>query len=110
MNFILQLLLNAAILLGMTYVLPSVRIKNYTTAILVALVTGLLNATVGALLRFPLNVVTLGLLSFIIHLFVTAVMIKIADYFFDDFEVKGFTPAVIIAVVMAIISGIIAIF
>jgi hypothetical protein len=36
MNFIITLLVNAGILLGMTYVLPSVRIKNYGTAILVA--------------------------------------------------------------------------
>jgi putative membrane protein len=102
MSFILHLLINAAILLGMTYVLPTVIIKNYTTAILVALVIGLLNATVGFLIRFPINIVTLGLISFLVHLVVTAVMIKIADKLFKDFEVKGFAPAVIIALVMAI--------
>jgi len=104
MNFIFHLLINAAILLGMTYILPTVKIKNFTTAILVALVIGLLNATVGLVLRFPMNVVTLGLLSFFIHLFVTAVMIKIADILFNDFEIKGFMPAVIIAVVMAVLG------
>jgi putative membrane protein len=102
MSFILHLLINAAILLGMTYVLPTVIIKNYTTAILVALVIGLLNATVGFLIRFPIKIVTLGLISFLVHLVVTAVMIKIADKLFKDFEVKGFAPAVIIALVMAI--------
>jgi putative membrane protein len=102
MSFILHLLINAAILLGMTYVLPTVIIKNYTTAILVALVIGLLNVTVGFLIRFPINIVTLGLISFLVHLVVTAVMIKIADKLFKDFEVKGFAPAVIIALVMAI--------
>jgi putative membrane protein len=102
MSFIFHLLINAAILLGMTYVLPTVIIKNYTTAILVALVIGLLNATVGFLIRFPINIVTLGLISFLVHLVVTAVMIKIADKLFKDFEVKGFAPAVIIALVMAI--------
>jgi putative membrane protein len=40
MNFILLILLNAAILLGMTYILPTVTIKNFTTAVLVALVIG----------------------------------------------------------------------
>jgi putative membrane protein len=102
MSFILHLLINAAILLGMTYVLPTIIIKNYTTAILVALVIGLLNVTVGFLIRFPINIVTLGLISFLVHLVVTAVMIKIADKLFKDFEVKGFAPAVIIALVMAI--------
>lgn len=107
MNFILHILINAGILLGMTYILPTVTIKSYTTAIVVALVIGLLNATVGFVLSFFMNVVTLGLLSFIVHLFVTAVMIKIADIIFNDFEVKGFAPAAIIAVVMAILGMII---
>ncbi|MNU01256.1 Membrane protein of unknown function [compost metagenome] len=56
------------------------------------------------LIRFPMNVVTLGLISFIVHLIVTALMIKLADKFFDDFEVRGFTPALIIALVMAIVG------
>lgn len=105
MYFIIHLLIDAAILLGMTYILPTVTIKNYTTAILVALVIGLLNATVGFLFRLPINIVTLGLLTFIVRLFVTAVMIKIADLLFKDFEVKGFTPAILIAVVMAIVGS-----
>jgi putative membrane protein len=107
MNFILHLLIDAAVLLGMTYILPTVTVKNYVTAILVALVIGILNATVGLLIRFPMNVVTLGLLSFFIHLFVTAIMIKIADFLFKDFKVRGFLPAIIIAVVLAIVGVII---
>lgn len=108
MNLILSILLNAAILLGMTYILPTVTIKNFTTAILVALVIGLLNATIGWLLRFPLNLVTFGLLSFIVHMVVTAVMIKVADKLFSDFYIKGFTPALIIALVMAITGSVIS--
>jgi putative membrane protein len=104
MNFILQLLLDAAIILGMAYLLPTVKIKNFTTALLVALVIAILNVTVGFILRLPLNIVTLGLLSFVIRLAVTALMIKLADIIFSDFEIKGFAPAVIIAVVMAIVG------
>lgn len=104
MHFIFMLLINAAILLGMAYVLPSVTIKNYVTAIVVALVIGVLNATVGWLIRFPVNFITLGFLTFIVHLVVTALMIKLADKLFSDFEVRGFAPAVIIALVMAIVG------
>lgn len=104
MDFFIQLLVNAAVILGMTYILPTVTIKNYGTAIVVALVIGILNATVGWFLRFPLNIVTFGLLSFAIHLVVTAVMIKLADKLFKDFYVKGFAPAIIIALVMSIVG------
>jgi putative membrane protein len=108
MDFIIQLLVNAGILLILAYMMPSVAIKNFTTAILVALVVGILNATIGYLLRLPLNIVTLGLLSFVIRLLVTAVMIKIADKFFSGFIVKGFLPAVIIAVVIAIVGSVLS--
>ena len=110
MNFILSILINAGILLGMTYILPTVTIKSYKTAILVALVISLLNVTIGWIIRFPLNIVTFGLLTFIINLFVTAIMIKLADILFSDFEIKGFSPAIIIAVVIAIAGSLLTIF
>ncbi len=54
MNFILELLINAGVLFLLAALLPSVNIKSYVTAIGVALVIGLLNATIGFLLKlFP---------------------------------------------------------
>ena len=102
MTWILQLLLNAVVLLLVAKVMPTVKIKNFTTAILVALVIGILNATIGALLRFPMNLLTFGLLSFFIRLIVLAIVIKIADKFFAGFEVQSFTTAIILACIMAI--------
>ncbi len=102
MNFILELLFNAAILLLLSKYMESVHVKSFGTAVLVALVVAILNATIGALLRFPLNLVTLFLLGFIVRLIVTAVMIKIADAFFSGFRVDGFRTALIVAVIMAI--------
>lgn len=108
MGFILQILVNAAVLLLLARVMSTVKIRSYGTAIGVALVIGLLNATVGFLLRLPLNILTLGLLSFIVRLIVTALMIKLADKFFSGFEVHGFMAALIIAVVMAIVGTLLA--
>jgi putative membrane protein len=52
----------------LAYLMPSVEIKRYGTAIIVAILIGLLNATVGFLIRLPLNILTLGLLSFFVKL------------------------------------------
>jgi putative membrane protein len=104
MNFILELLVNAGVLFLLAYLLPSVDIKNYGTAILVALVIGILNATIGWLLRLPLNIVTLGLLSFVVRLVVSAVMIKLADKLFGGFEVKGWGAAFLLAICIAIVG------
>ena len=110
MNWILQLLLNAGVLLLAAKLMPSVKIRSFGTAVLVALVIGILNATVGALLRFPLNLVTFWFLSFFVRLIVMAIMIKIADKFFSGFEVRDFTTALILACIMAVAGSLLTYF
>lgn len=102
MHFIIELLVNAGMILLLSHFLPTIIIRNFGTAILVALVIGLLNATIGTIIRFPLNILTLGLLSFVIRLVVTAIVVKIADIIFTGFEIKGFLPALILALALAI--------
>jgi putative membrane protein len=102
MGFILELLFNALVLLLLARVMPTVHVKNYGTAVGVVLVIALLNATIGAIIRFPLNLFTLFLLSFIVRLIVTALMIKLADVFFRGFKVDSFISALIMAAVLAI--------
>lgn len=105
MGFVFDVLFNALVLLLLSKYMSSVHVRNYGTAVGVALVIALLNATVGALIRFPLNLVTLFLLGFLVRLLVTAVMIKLADIFFTGFRVDSFRSALIMAVVLAIASA-----
>lgn len=105
MEFILEILFDAFVLLMLSRVMTSVHVKSYGTAVGVALVIALLNATIGALIRFPLNLFTLFLLSFLVRLIVTAIMIKIADVLFKDFEVRSFTTALIMALILAVASA-----
>ena len=102
MYWIIQLLVNAGILFLLAGVMPDVKVRSYGTAIGVALVIGLLNATVGFLLRLPLNILTLGLLTFFVRLLVTAIVIKITDKFFSGFEVGRFLSALLIVLAMAV--------
>jgi putative membrane protein len=102
MYWIIQLLANAGVLFLLAGIMADVKVKSYGTAIIVALVIGFLNATVGFLLRLPLNIITLGLLSFFVRLLVTAIVIKITDKFFSSFEVRTFTSALLIAIAMAV--------
>lgn len=102
MHFIVNLLVSAGVLILLAYMLPSVHVKSFWTALWVAFLIGLLNATVGFLLRLPFNLVTLFLLEFLVRLVVTAIIIKLVDMLVGNFEVKGFWPAVIIAIALAI--------
>ena len=107
MSWLLQLLINAVILLLVSKVMPTVKIKSFGTAVGVALVIGILNATIGAIIRFPLNLLTLFLLSFFVRLIVLAIVIKIIDALFSGFEVKSFGAAVTLACIMAVAGSLI---
>ena len=107
MNFILHLLVDAAVIFGLAYVMPQVDVKNFTTALIVALVLALLNATIGWVLRGVGNLVTFSLLGFVVRLLVTAFLLTIIDKFMDGLTINGFLPAVIIALAVAVAGAII---
>ena len=109
MSWILQLLINAGVLLALAYIHPGIKIKSFGTAIGVALVIGLLNATVGAIIRFPLNLFTLYFLSFFVRLLVSAFIIWLTDKLFSGFELRSFGTAVIVACVLAIVGTLITV-
>lgn len=110
MSWILQLLINAVVLLLASKIMTTVKVRSFGTAVVVALVIGILNATIGAILRFPLNLVTLFLLSFFVRLIVSAIVIKITDKFFSGFEVASFTSAIILACIMAVAGSVLSYF
>lgn len=104
MNFIIQILINAAVIIGLAKFLPKIQVKNNGSALVAALVIGVLNVLIGWFLKATFNIVTLGLLTSVVQLVVTALLIKLTDKFMDDFNVEGFTPALIISVVIAIVN------
>ncbi|WP_210488957.1 phage holin family protein [Rufibacter aurantiacus] len=104
MDFLINLLVSAGVLMLLAYLMPQVTIKSFWTALWVAFLVGILNATLGLLIRFPLNLVTLFLLQFVVKLIVTAVIIKVVDKLVRNFEVRGFWPALVIAIALAVAS------
>ena len=96
------LIMGLAMLLG-AYIVPGVEVDGYGSAIIAAILIAVANATIGLILRvftFPLNVLTLGLISFII----TVLMILLVDHFMTGFNTSGFLAAAILAIVIAIIK------
>lgn len=95
--------INAGVLLLLPYLIPAVQVKSFGTALLVALVLGLLNAIVRPILvvlTLPITVLTLGLFIFLIN----GLMFWLVARMFDGFEVAGFWWAVLAAVVYSLIS------
>lgn len=104
MNLIIKLLITAAVAFGLTKVLPGVHLNDFTSAIIFAIVLGLLNVFVKPIFKiigFPLTVITLGLFSLVIN----AVTVLIADYFIDGMNVDGFWWAFIFSIALSIITS-----
>ncbi len=95
--------INALCLLALPYLLPAVQIKGFTTALVAALVLGLLNTLIRpllVLLTLPISILTLGLFLLVIN----GLMFWLAARFMDGFSVASFGWAIVAAVVYSLIS------
>lgn len=102
MEFIINLFVTAGVILFLAYAMSSVHVKSFWTALWVAFLIAIFNATLGWLLSGILNLFTFFLLEAIVSLFVVALMIKLVDKLVGNFKVDGFLPALIIALVTAL--------
>ncbi|MBI4524306.1 MAG: phage holin family protein [Deltaproteobacteria bacterium] len=104
MYFIITLVLNALALLLVSRVISGIRIDDFLAAVFAALVLGLLNALIRpilVILTLPLNILTLGLFTFVIN----ALMLWIAAAVVSGFSIDRFFPtAVLAAVLLAVIN------
>jgi putative membrane protein len=102
-HLLLVWLLSALALVIAAYLLPSVDIDDFGTAMIAALVIGILNATLGLLLRlvvFPLT----WLLPGLVYLVVDAIMIYLASRILKGFRVRSFASAFLCALVVALVN------
>ncbi|WP_368644475.1 phage holin family protein [Castellaniella ginsengisoli] len=96
-------ILNAVALLVVAYILPGITVASFGSALIAALVLGLLNAVVKPLLillTLPLTIVTLGLFLLVLN----ALVFWFAGSILKGFQVDGFWWAVIGAIVYSLIS------
>lgn len=102
MKLLLKILLTALAVLASSVIVPGIAVSGFWTAVLVAVVLGLLNATVGFLLKiltFPLTIVTFGLFFLVIN----ALMFWAAS-FVKGFHVAGFWPAFLGALIVTVVN------
>ena len=100
-DLILHILCLAAAILLIARALPSVYVDSYGTAILVAVVYGLSNVTLGTVLKLiglPFVILTLGVFLFIINTF----LLWLTDKFLDDFEIEDLGTTFIAALLITI--------
>jgi len=82
-----------------------ISVSGPKAALIAAAVIGLINATVGLLLKivtFPLTILTLGLFWFVIN----ALMLELAAFLVPGFQVRGFFAAFVGAILLSVVSSI----
>jgi putative membrane protein len=103
LRLLIHWLLSAIALVVTAELVPGFELRNFTSALVAALVIGLLNATVGLVLKIvtiPISILTLGLFLLVIN----ALMILAASNIVRGFHVIGIVPAFWGAVVLALLG------
>lgn len=101
--FIIKILLTALAAFLAAKLTPGVNITSYWTAILLALVLGLLDVFVKPILEFisiPVTILTLGLFMLVIN----AVIILLASWIVSSFQVSGFWAALLYSIIFSVVS------
>ncbi len=111
-QWLIHIIIDALVLLAAANIMPKVELKGFKTALLVALIIGVLSFLLSWILTALLNIATLGIfyflgLGFIIRVIAYAIIIEIADKFSSDFKTEGFLPSLWLAVFLAIVGGIV---
>ncbi|MGA2167252.1 MAG: phage holin family protein [Terracidiphilus sp.] len=101
-----QWLLYAFALIVVSRVVPGFYVVGLLPALIVSLVIGLINTTLGRLLKgitFPFSILTFGVFLLVIN----GLMIMVASSIVDGFRATGFTPALWGAAVQALLGMVI---
>lgn len=103
LKLILKWLLSAAALLGVAYIYGGVSVASFGTAMIAALVIGLLNMLVRPILvvlTIPVTLITLGLFLFVIN----ALMFWAAAGVLGGFHVSGFGAALLGSLIYSVLG------
>ncbi len=101
MDFVLHFLLLGVVIFVIAETLPGIYIEGFGTAVIVAIVYGLINVVLGTVLKFlaiPFILITLGVFLLLIKTF----LLWLTDQFLEDFEIKDIGTTFVAAVIITI--------
>lgn len=103
MNLIIRFVLFAIAVMIVAWIVPGISVSGFLGALIVSVVLGLINAVVKPVVYFisiPINVLTLGLFSFVIN----ALLLMLAGYITPGFSVNGFLSALIGSILLSVLG------
>jgi putative membrane protein len=107
MRILLVWLVNTLALIAVAYLMPSITVSGFTSALIAALILGLVNAIIKpvlVLLTLPVTIITLGLFIFVIN----GLLFWLVGSFVPGFIVQGFWAGFIGAILFSIVSWVLS--
>jgi putative membrane protein len=103
MTLIIKWLIMVLAIVISSYLIPGVSVAGFWSALWLALFLGIVNVLVRPILiliTLPINILTLGLFTFVIN----ALLILLAASVIKGFSVSGFWIAMLFSIVLSIVS------
>lgn len=103
MNIVFKWLISASSIIISAYLIPNVTVASFWTALWLSLFLGIINVVIKPvliILTLPINILTLGLFTFVIN----ALLIILASSVIKGFQVDGFFTAMLFSMVLSIVG------
>lgn len=105
-RWVFRWLVNALALLAAAALLTGVRIEGPLAGIVAAALLGIINVSIRPVLilvTLPINILTLGLFTFVVN----ALMLMLVAWLVPGFEIDGFWWSVLAALVLSVVNGLV---
>jgi putative membrane protein len=104
MGLFIYLVINTIAVFVASKILPGIHVENIVTALLVAIVLGVINVFLKPLLvilTLPINLLTLGLFTFVINAF----LVLVVSWIVPGFTVDNFLWALAFSLIISLVSS-----
>ena len=110
-HWLVHLLISALIILLVSKLVPGVKLRSFGTAIVVAVVLGVLGVVLGwfltvlfSIIAAPAILLTFGLAYLLVRLVVNMILLWLTDKLITGFEIEGFGSLAIAALVISLLQ------
>lgn len=103
MKLLLRLAINVFALFVVEYLVPGFKLANLNTAIVAAIVLGIVNTLIKPILQLialPISVLTFGLAAF----FINVLLLWVSSKAVYGFEIVNFGTAIVASIVLSLVS------
>ena len=106
LSFILQFILSAVLVYGLSLVLPGVVLGGVGSAAILIIVLAVLNAVVKPILQIiglPITIITLGLFLLVINV----IIVKLADFMMTSFDIHGILNTLLFSLALSVVNAVV---